>query len=102
MNFHLSAVDDLLRRPQDGPSIGLILCKGEGRVMVEYALRDVGKPIGVSAFKLAESLPESFRGSLPTIEDLEAELSEGGPAPHEEPPPESSRPSLKNKQRREP
>lgn len=74
MNFYLSAVDDLLRHPQDEPSIGLILCKGKGKVMAEYALRDVGKPIGVSGFKLAESLPEKLKGSLPTIEDLEAEL----------------------------
>lgn len=77
MNFYLSAVDDLLRHPQDEPSIGLILCKGKGRVMAEYALRDVGKPIGVSGFKLAESLPDSLKGSLPTIEDLEAELGGG-------------------------
>ena len=78
MNFYLSAVDDLLRHPQDEPSIGLILCKGKGKVMAEYALRDVGKPIGVSGFKLAESLPEKLKGSLPTIADLEAELSEKG------------------------
>lgn len=77
MNFYLSAVDDLLRHPQDEPSIGLILCKEKGRVMAEYALRDVGKPIGVSGFKLSESLPEALKGSLPTIEDLEAELGEG-------------------------
>src|SRR5262249_46855836 len=78
MNFYLSAVDDLLRHPQDQPSIGLILCKAKNKVMAEYALRDMGKPIGISGFKLAESLPESLKGSLPTIADLEAELSEGG------------------------
>jgi predicted nuclease of restriction endonuclease-like (RecB) superfamily len=78
MNFYLSAVDDLLRHPQDGPSIGLILCKAKNKVMAEYALRDMGKPIGISGFKLAESLPESLRGSLPTVADLETELSGGG------------------------
>ena len=79
MNFYLSAVDDLLRHPTDEPSVGLILCKGKNKVMAEYALRDMGKPIGISGFKLAESLPESLKGRLPTIADLEAELSKGGP-----------------------
>lgn len=78
MNFYLSAVDDLLRHPRDEPSIGLILCKGEGKFMAEYALRDIGKPIGISGFKLAESLPDSLKGSLPTVADLEAELSGQG------------------------
>jgi predicted nuclease of restriction endonuclease-like (RecB) superfamily len=78
MNFYLSAVDDLLRHPADEPSIGLILCKARNKVMAEYALKDVGKPIGISGFKLAESLPESLKGQLPTIADLEAELSGAG------------------------
>ena len=56
-------------------ALGLILCKDKNRVMAEYALRDMGKPIGISGFKLAESLPESLKGNLPTIADLEAELS---------------------------
>ena len=76
MNFYLSAVDDLLRHPADEPSVGLILCKGKNQVMAEYALRDMGKPIGISNFKLAETLPESLKGKLPTIADLEAELSQ--------------------------
>jgi predicted nuclease of restriction endonuclease-like (RecB) superfamily len=76
MNFYLSAVDDLLRHPADEPSVGLILCKGKNQVMAEYALRDMGKPIGISGFKLSESLPESLKGKLPTIADLEAELSQ--------------------------
>ena len=86
MNFYLSAVDDLLRHPQDEPSIGIILCKAKNKVMAEYALRDMAKPIGISGFKLAESLPESLKGQLPTIADLEAELSEGE-GPKEPPPP---------------
>ncbi|MCX6032410.1 MAG: PDDEXK nuclease domain-containing protein [Chloroflexi bacterium] len=76
MNFYLSAMDDLLRGEQDQPSIGLILCREKNRVIVEYALRDLGKPIGISAYQLTRALPEGFRGSLPTIEDLEAELSQ--------------------------
>ena len=76
MNFYLSAVDDLLRHPDDQPSIGLILCKSKNKVVAEYALRDMTKPIGVSAYHLTEALPEQLQGSLPTIEELEATLGE--------------------------
>lgn len=75
MNFYLSAVDDLLRHAGDQPSIGIILCKTKNRFVAEYALRDVQKPIGVSDFQLTSALPERLQGSLPTIEELEAELS---------------------------
>jgi len=74
MNFYLSAVDAQLRHPTDEPSIGLVLCKEKKRVIVEYALRDVKKPIGVSAYRLLERLPARLKGSLPTVEELEAEL----------------------------
>lgn len=76
MNFYLSAVDDLMRHPDDQPTIGLLLCRGKDRPIVEYALRDVGKPIGVADWEtqLVQSLPEEFKGSLPTVEELEAEL----------------------------
>lgn len=79
MNFYLSAVDDLLRHPEDQPSIGLLLCRSRNRLRVEYALRDIRKPIGVAQWetRLVEALPESFQGSLPTVEELEAELSRG-------------------------
>ena len=76
MNFYLSAVDDRMRHPDDKPSIGLLLCKVQNRLTVEYALRDVRKPIGVAEWqtKLVESLPKKLQGSLPTIEEIEAEL----------------------------
>jgi predicted nuclease of restriction endonuclease-like (RecB) superfamily len=76
MNFYLSAVDDLLRHPDDKPSIGIILCKAKNQVVAEYALRDLAKPVSVSGYitKLVESLPPSLRGSLPSPEELEAEL----------------------------
>jgi len=74
MNFYLSAVNDLLRHPDDQPSIGMILCKTRNRFVAEYALRDINKPIGISEYRLAESLPEKLKGSLPTIEELESEL----------------------------
>ncbi len=76
MNFYLSVVDDTLRHQDDGPSIGLLLCKTRDRVIVEYALRDVNKPIGVAEYQLTAALPDTLKGSLPTIEELEAELSE--------------------------
>lgn len=75
LNFYLSAVDDLLREKGDGPSIGLILCRGKNETVVEYALRDLSKPIGVSNYELLKALPENLRGSLPTIEEIEAELN---------------------------
>ncbi len=74
MNFYLSAVNNLLRHADDQPSIGLILCKTKNRVVAEYALEDYSKPIGISEYRLAESLPEQIQGSLPTIEELESEL----------------------------
>lgn len=78
LNFYLSAVNDLLRHPQDNPTIGILLCKGRNRVIVEYALRDVHKPIGVAEYRLAQALPEHLKGSLPTVEQLEAELQTVG------------------------
>jgi len=74
MNFYLSAVDDLLRHPDDQPSIGIILCKSKNAIIAEYALRDTTKPIGISGYRATESLPANLRNNLPTIEDLEAEL----------------------------
>jgi predicted nuclease of restriction endonuclease-like (RecB) superfamily len=76
MNFYLSAVDDLLKADGDNPSIGLLLCKSKDRLQAEYALRGIAKPIGVANWEttLVEKLPKQFEGSLPTIEQLEAEL----------------------------
>jgi predicted nuclease of restriction endonuclease-like (RecB) superfamily len=74
MNFYLSAVDDLLRHADDGPSIGIVLCKEKNRVIVEYALKNINKPMGIADYQLSTALPENLKGSLPTIEELEAEL----------------------------
>lgn len=76
LNFYLSAVDDQMRHETDGPTIGLLLCKEKDRLLVEYALRDVNKPMGVAEWqtRLVESLPDELKGSLPTVEELEAEL----------------------------
>lgn len=74
MNFYCSAVDDKLRHDADQPTIGLILCQTKDRILAEYALRDIHKPIGVSDYELTRALPENLKSSLPTIEELEAEL----------------------------
>ena len=74
MNFYLSAIDDLLRHPDDKPTIGLVLCRAKNRIVAEYALRDISKPLGISEFRYLEQLPEDLKGTLPTIEELEAEL----------------------------
>ena len=76
MNFYLSAVDDKMRHPDDKSTIGLLLCKGKNKVVAEYALRDVNKPIGISQYeaKIIESLPDELKGALPSIEQIEQEL----------------------------
>ncbi len=77
MSFYLSAVDDLFRRPDlDGPTIGLLLCKSKDRIIVEYALRDTQKPVGVAEWQLTRALPANLSSSLPAIDVLEAELTE--------------------------
>ena len=74
MNFYLSVVDNLLKHPTDNPSIGLVLCRSKNNILVEYALRDMSKPIGLSEYQLTKAIPENIKSSLPTIEELEAEL----------------------------
>lgn len=81
MNFYLTAVDEQMRHANDQPTIGLLLCKEKNRLTVEYALRDVKKPIGVAEWKtrLVESLPKQLRGALPSVEDLERGLADDKP-----------------------
>jgi hypothetical protein len=80
LNLYLSAVDDLLRHTDDKPTIGLLLCKSKNDVVVEYALDGYRRPIGVAQWEtqLTKSLPEDLKSSLPSIEEIEAELKEGG------------------------
>jgi predicted nuclease of restriction endonuclease-like (RecB) superfamily len=75
MNFYLNAVDALLKHPADQPSIGLILCEEKNRIVAEYALRGMDKAIGVSDYQLTRALPKQLQSALPTIEELETELS---------------------------
>jgi predicted nuclease of restriction endonuclease-like (RecB) superfamily len=74
MNFYVSAVDDLLRHPDDQPTIGMILCKSKNKAVAEYALRDVNKPIGISTHQM-RGLPETLQSNLPTVEQLEMEMN---------------------------
>ena len=79
MNFYLNAVDDLMRHPDDRSSIGLVLCRekeGSNKMLLEYALRGLEKPVGVSAYQLTRALPDDLKPSLPTVEELESELAE--------------------------
>jgi len=75
LNFYLKAVDSQLRTENDYPTIGILICKKKDKVVAEYALSDIHKPIGVSEYQLTHSLPDQFKSSLPTIEEIEAELS---------------------------
>ena len=70
MNFYLSALDDFVRLPHEKPSIGIILCKSQKQGIVEYAFRDMSKPMGVASYKFASELPEQYRDILPDTETL--------------------------------
>ncbi len=75
LNFYLSAVDSLLKQDKDNPTIGILLCRDKTKIETEFALRDINKPIGVSEFNLTEILPEKLKNSLPTVEEIENELT---------------------------
>jgi len=78
MNFYCSAVDDLLKHETDQPTVGLILCQGKDKVFAEYTLRGMTKPIGISEYELTRILPEHYKGSLPSVEEIENKLNEMG------------------------
>ncbi len=75
LNFYISAIDGELKSEKDNPTIGILICKSKNRTIVEYALKDINKPIGVSEYKLSNVLPEDFKSTLPSIEEIEAELN---------------------------
>jgi hypothetical protein len=74
LNFYLTALDEQVKMAEDNPSIGLILCKDRNNIVAEYALRDVDKPIGISRYELAGTLPEALKANLSTVEEVEAEF----------------------------
>ncbi len=78
LNFYIKAVDEQIKTDRDEPTIGILLCKSKDKIVVEYALSDIHKPMGVSEYQLTQSLPDNLKSSLPTIEEIEAEFSDGG------------------------
>lgn len=74
LNFYLSAVDSLLKSDMENPTIGILLCRDKNKIETEFALRDINKPMGVSEFTLTEVLPDDLKASLPTIEEIEADM----------------------------
>lgn len=82
LSFYLTAVDEQVKHPQDGPTIGLLLCKSRNKVVAEYALRNMNKPLGVADYQLVESLPPELRTSLPSIEQIERELGGAADSDH--------------------
>ena len=75
LNFYLSAVDGILKKEQDNPSIGLLLCKSKNDLVAEYSLKDMSKPIGVSAYQVTSNLPEELGKQLPSIEDIQKRIT---------------------------
>ena len=75
LNFYLSAVDGILKQEQDNPSIGLLLCKSKNDLVAEYSLKDMSKPIGVSAYQVTSNLPEELGKQLPSIEDIQKRIT---------------------------
>ncbi len=74
LNFYISAVNGKIRGKRDNPTIGILICKSKNSTIVEYALKDINKPIGVSEYQLSNILPKEFKSSLPSIEEIENEL----------------------------
>ena len=70
MNFYRSALDGMVRHPDDQSSVGIILCKSKSGLVAEYSLRDMSKPIGVSEYRLTSRLPEGLSGQLPSPQEL--------------------------------
>ena len=74
LNFYLSAVDGILKKDSDNPSIGLLLCKSKNDLVAEYSLRDMSKPIGISEYKITNNLPEELEKQLPSVEDIQRRI----------------------------
>ncbi|PID55769.1 MAG: hypothetical protein CR986_10615 [Ignavibacteriae bacterium] len=75
MSLYLSIVDDLLRKENDNPTIGILLCKSKDKIEAEYALRGISQPIGIAEYQLSKAIPKDLKPQLPTIEDIENELN---------------------------
>jgi predicted nuclease of restriction endonuclease-like (RecB) superfamily len=78
LNFYTSAIDGEIKSDRDNPTIGILICKSKNNTVVEYALKDIEKPLGVSEYKITDILPDDYKSSLPTIEEIEKELESNG------------------------
>ena len=74
ISTYVSIVDGVLRSPEDAPTIGLLICKDKDNVLAQYAVNSTNVPIGISEYELSSIIPENFKGTLPEIEEIEAEL----------------------------
>jgi hypothetical protein len=74
LNFYLNVVNAQLKHEQDQPSIGILLCRTQNKVTIEYALKNLLNPLGVAEYRITSAIPEDLKGSLPSIEELEQEL----------------------------
>lgn len=74
LNFYLSAVDGILKKESDNPSIGLLLCKSKNNLVAEYALKDISKPMGVSEYRITSHLPDELKEQLPSVDDLQKRI----------------------------
>ena len=81
LNFYCNVINDRLRHPGDQPTVGLILCQSQDRVLAEYSLSGIDKPIGISTYELTRELPKNLKSALPAVEDIEAELAATSPPP---------------------
>ncbi|KAA6306029.1 hypothetical protein EZS27_042316, partial [termite gut metagenome] len=75
LNFYINVVDDKLRGEHDNKTIGLLLCRGKDEIMAQYALEGYNQPIGVSDYQLSKAIPDELKSTLPSIEEVEQELS---------------------------
>jgi len=74
LNFYLAAVDGEMKQSQDNPTIGILLCKSKNKTIVEYSLRDLNSPIGISEYQITQALPEELQSALPSVEEIEKEF----------------------------
>ena len=75
LSFYLTAIDEKMKTENDNPTIGLLLCKGKDKVVAEYALKDVNKPMGISEYKLSAEISEELQNNLPSIEEIEKRIN---------------------------
>jgi hypothetical protein len=71
---YVAVVDDMLRKNGDTPTVGLLVCKNKNNVLAQYAVNSSNAPVGISEYELSDLMPENFKGTLPSIEDIEREL----------------------------